>query len=436
MMAAALTMIAGVSLADSVVLRIRAINPSKAEKQSVEVKSFLPKPAGPDDVINAAGLDVAYDVAAKTYAVRKTVELNPGETRTFEVQLKDIWVIPEATLAEVEQHGAALTTALKGTAQGDTASRVGGVVAEGVKTVKERQNAYAVGAVKPIDHIRAYESNMEALDRIRRDIGMLENLAIAAGKDPGKILGRPSAQPPTDEVRSEGSTGQVVVIHIKVTNPSLTEKKKVPLRRDFPAEIKPTDVMDAGVLQVHFDSGRNMTYVFSEGVELGPQESKVFDVKVRNPWMGAAEKTGQLEARAKALLDLCERTEAYKSVAKDVESSLKDLDAIRSAKGPEAMSEDYVAFARRQAERLAAIEARVLRVEELFQPRAKPQNVFDAPVLNVRPPSSKTTWIIIYIILGFLGVVSLLFYLRWYGKSKAEKVEQGGGRVSGSGEQG
>jgi hypothetical protein len=40
----------------------------------------------------------------------------------------------------------------------------------------------------------------------------------------------------------------------------------------------------------------------------------------------------------------------------------------------------------------------------------------------IKPPSRKTTWIIIYIILGFLGIMSLLFFLRWFGRSKMEQM--------------
>ena len=70
------------------------------------------------------------------------------------------------------------------------------MVEEALKAVTERQRAFAVGTVKPIDHIRAHETNLQSLDQIRKDIGTLENLAIAAGKDPGRILGASQLPPP------------------------------------------------------------------------------------------------------------------------------------------------------------------------------------------------------------------------------------------------
>lgn len=414
------------------VLKIRVVNPSKTEKQPAEIKKFLPKLATPADVIDAAGLDMGYDVSSQSYYVHKTVELEPGQTRTFDVQIKDKWVIPEATINEMAQHVTALSAALKGTAQADTAKRLSGVLEAGMKGVSDRQNAFAMGAVKPIEHIRAYESNMEALERIRRDLGMLENLAIAAGKDPGKLMGSSRALPPVDANRSEGSTGDVVIIHIKVTNPSLTEKKAVPLRHEFPAEVKPTDIMDAGGLEIGFDSVKKTCYAYAETdalapqeskVYLAPQESKVFDVRIRNPWAGSNDWIPRLEARAKELSDAARTSAAYTSVVHDIEGVIKALAAAKDDKGPEVMNEDYVAFSRRKTETLRELEARLMRLEELFQPHEKPLTIV-APMLTIEKPNKQTTWMIIYIILGFLAVVSLLFYVRWYGKSKAEKSEQ------------
>jgi len=205
-----------------------------------------------------------------------------------------------------------------------------------------------------------------------------------------------------------------------VTNPSLTGPKKIPLRKEFPAEVKPTDVLDPAGLQIGFDTSLNVCYAYAESVELAPQESKVFDVKIRNPWADESNRVARLEGRASELLRVSRETQAYKSVEDDIQGILKDLAATKNEKAPAVINEEYVAHERRQAERRRAAEVRIMRVEELFQPHQKPQKLFDSQLLNVRPPDTKTTWVIIYIILGFLGVVSMLFFLRWYGRSRAD----------------
>ena len=57
--------------------------------------------------------------------------------------------------------------------------------------------------------------------------------------------------------------------------------------------------------------------------------------------------------------------------------------------------------------------------------RQQADNEHDAndlpPLLKkIQAPTPKTTWIIIYIILGFLAVVSLLFFARWFGRGRGE----------------
>ena len=86
------------------------------------------------------------------------------------------------------------------------------------------------------------------------------------------------------------------------------------------------------------------------------------------------------------------------------------------------VNDQYVAFARRQVADVTAIEGRIQRLEEFFQPNEKA--VIGGPIMDVPRPDKRTTWVIIYIILGFLGIFSLLFFLRWFGKGKAEKVDK------------
>ena len=405
-----------------VTLKIRAINPSKTEKQKVPVKAHLPRGVQPADVVNSGELDVSYDVSTRTYVVSKEIELAPSDARTFDVTLRDIWVIPEATIKELSGHAQKMSAALKGTDKAGTATGCKELIDGGLKEILARQEAATVGAVKPVDHIRVYESNMESLERVRKDVGVLENLVIAAGKDLDSILGTPKMLPPPDSGDSS-ATGAVVTLHIKITNPSLTEKKKVPLRHEFPAEIKPTDVVDAAGLQIGFDASRNICYAYLEDLELAPQESRVFDVKIKDPWAGLTGKFPRIEKRCRDILAITKDMETYKAVDAQDRTILKDLEVVKGQKGPDRVNQDYVAFSRQQATQVHELEARTQRLEEFFQPHEQPIKN-GIPVMDVPRPDKQTTWILIYIILGFLGVFSALFFLRWYGKSKSETLGQ------------
>lgn len=418
-----------VSAAQGAVLtmKISAINKPEAGKQKTVVEALLPPQVKPGDIIDKGELELVYDVAAKAYRVRKEVELNPGESRLWEVKIKDIFVISDDDLKTLSSHAGKLADALKESDKHDTAKGLRGLVDEGVRDVVSRQTAFAVGAVKPADHIRAYETNLEALNRVRKDLGVLENLVIADGKDPGAILGAPKVPPPVDDRLSV--SGRVFTIHIKVTNPSLTTKSNEPLRHEFPVEVKTTDITDAGGLKIAFDTARNVTYAYLEAVELAPQENKVFDVKVRDPWGGLADKLARTEKRANNVLVATKELDSYKSTEQAAKKILEDIKLLNAEKKPATINDDYVVFSRRQAEAARDLEAKVQRLEEVLQPSEKPLGI-DVPV--VPRPNKQTTWIIIYIVLGFLGLFSVLFFLRWFGKGASEKT---GSREKGKGEQ-
>jgi hypothetical protein len=65
---------------------------------------------------------------------------------------------------------------------------------------------------------------------------------------------------------------------------------------------------------------------------------------------------------------------------------------------------------------LNVVEEKLRRIDGLLRPIRRPKIGFD-----LQAPNLKTTWLVIWGILGFLGVISLLFFLRWYGRSKSEQ---------------
>ena len=408
--------------AASLVLKMRAFNPSTNEAQTVEVKHVLPKPAGKDDLIDIGDFKIGYDVANQVYFVHKKVELAPGTNRTFEVAVKDVWILSPQTLQESADHARLLGESLKGTEQLDTGVRLRGVIEQNLKAIRDRQDASAIGVVRPVDHIAAYESNLQALEQVRKDMGVLENLVVAAGKDPQKILGASQAPPPPG-LGSSSPTGNTVVVRVKVTNPSLTAKKKLDFKHELPVEVKPGDVVEAAGLQTGYDSVKNLTYVYTNELELEPSGSREFSVVVRNPWGALPSKIARLQSRANDLHGLVKETKEYPSVETEVRAVLGDLQALSREQAPEGMNEQYVAFERRQSLELMRAEGRLMRLEELFQSHEKAQQILIS-MPNLKPPSRRSTWIIIYSILGFLGVVSLLFYLRWYGKTQSEQLDR------------
>jgi hypothetical protein len=210
-----------------------------------------------------------------------------------------------------------------------------------------------------------------------------------------------------------GGQYRTAAIRINVHNTSPKETRPVPVEMDLPSEVKVQDVMDAGELEIGTRTGTGNTYVYRKAVELAPNETKTFEVKVRDKWNVNAPRVAGLQTRVQDVLRRMANQPQYETVRKLLGEVAGDLERVAGEKGPETLSESYVAFYRRQADRLDALEQKITRIDAAIKPLDKKSKY---GFLLPKPPSLKTTWLLIYIILGFLALLSLLFFLRWFGK--------------------
>ncbi|MBT3296787.1 MAG: hypothetical protein HN383_16070 [Verrucomicrobia bacterium] len=398
--------------ADKVVLRIRAANPINTV-QTVSIKSTLPARVSTNDVVSLGGLELGYDIKSDRYYVFGEMELGAKEIRTFDVELADVWEVELADVSTFEAHARQLVAKLAGS---DYAASADGLLAEietNLASVVALQGESGIGpGVKPMQHIRAYEANLEVLKRIKTDLGYLENLVLGTGQDIGNLIGDVKEAPlPTGaEIKISGDY-KVALLKITVQNTSPKETRRVSIEKNLPEEIKLSDVLDAGGLEVGTRPETEICYVYKQNVEIPPGETQVFDVSMRDKWNLSELRIPDLRKRADALLGRVGTGESFDAVEKGLQALIGDLDAVEAAQGPTLFNDRYVAFYRRQGDSLDRIEQRILRVESALRPRNKnTQYGFKA-----KPPSMKTTWLIIYVILGFLALMSLLFFLRWYG---------------------
>jgi len=209
-------------------------------------------------------------------------------------------------------------------------------------------------------------------------------------------------------------------------NKSLTDPSAKPLRRDLPSEIKLDDILDAGGLDVGVDPGKGVCYVFKNQVDIPASQSVSFDVKIRDKWNVNMPRVAAVLASASNVLEIVSLRGEFKSVEDTLRSLMADLGAMEREKGPTALSDAYVAYYRDQSARLDLIEQKVLRVESALRPPPKSTRIG----IPGKPPTLKSTWAIIWIILGFVAIMSLLFFLRWFGKTGAEMMDDtpsGGG---------
>lgn len=100
----------------TITLRMLVRNPSTTEKASVPVDYYLPREVQEKDVIGPGGLDIRYDLGrGSVYLHKDEVALEPGESKVYEIVLRDIWRLDPTKIQELEIKAAGFAQGMDGT---------------------------------------------------------------------------------------------------------------------------------------------------------------------------------------------------------------------------------------------------------------------------------------------------------------------------------
>ncbi len=397
--------------ANQLVINIRAGNPA-GEARTVSIRSNLPAGVAVEDVLDLDGLQLGYDIKEDLYYVHGELELGPRGTALKQVRIRDIWVLDASTVSAYGERAGAMAAALRGTRFAGEANVAARDVAAEVAAILERQAANVITRVSPVAHIRAFDENKRAVERVRKSVGDLENMALAAGVSPGDTL--IGIDPMAGRARRDASVPvdyRTAMVRITVHNTSDQHARTVQIKRDMPPEITIEDILDPDGLNVRTDGG--VTCLYLHNLTLEPGETRVYEVTINDKWNINAPRLAHLRLKADRLSDEAAGPRELEAVANTIANARRELDAIAADPAPETLNAAYISYYRRQAERLDGIEESLNRVEAAVRAVATRRG-FDMPA-----PDKRTTWLVIYTILGFLAVMSLLFFLRWFGRKES-----------------
>jgi len=109
------------------------------------------------------------------------VELEPKQTRVFEIEVKDVWYIPQQSLEEFKHQTEFVLDRLKGSDFYEDAQRLADTIYHSLGIIEETQNDETISRKR---HIGVYRNNMLMLDHIRKDIESLERILTLASAPP------------------------------------------------------------------------------------------------------------------------------------------------------------------------------------------------------------------------------------------------------------
>lgn len=215
-----------------------------------------------------------------------------------------------------------------------------------------------------------------------------------------------------------------VILSVVAVNPSLEKTHKVPVRIDLPQEVTPTDVLDHGELLLEYDDDRSMYYVYLPEVTLAPRETRVFEVTIKDVWFVPEDELKSLRSYTGILLDKLKDSEFFESANQLAKTILQELTDIEQVQNDETLSRKArIGAYRAHLETLARIKEDLARMEKLLTFTGGPPviEMLEESPLKSDAPSTTTTWLVIFLIVIFIGLLGGQFFFTWHRKTQSSQ---------------
>jgi len=452
----------GLSYAEDVKLKMIVVNHSDTETRTLPVKTYLPKGVAPEDITDKGSFRVEYDFEKSLYYAYQDVLLKPQETVTLELAIRDIWTIPVEEVGSLKKRAQDILNVLKDSEYYPQAKTLTESIAARLDKISESQNSPGLDVEQKISN---YETSSGILKGVKKDIGDLEDLvmevsgpaALPAGAPEVSSVSAPKGEPfpAGDQAKAKnplpGHPGSgTIKFDITVSNPS-DEEKPVPVKYYFPSELRREHIIDSGGLQIAYDYQKGLQYVYKDAVMLAPDEKKEFAVTVKDIWVVPEQGIDAVKAHTEKLMGVLVESKyklPAKSLMNKIIAALNDINANQNISD---MSVDrHIADYRSNLIKFDEVSIDVAKLEKMVIQAGgsvgfaaggapKPEGVLRGAMgmelvgksmFRGRAPNATTSWKIIWIIIGFLAMVSFLFFILWWAQikgaagKKREKVNE------------
>jgi len=229
-----------------------------------------------------------------------------------------------------------------------------------------------------------------------------------------------------------------VVLKMQVANPSGTESQSVPVKVYLPKEVSPKDILDLGNLKLDYDPETGMYYVH-DTVELGPGQSVTRGVEMEDVWVFTEEQLDSFVNESKEMARALEGGPyAAEAAALVVGIEEKVAGILKRQEETAANPREHIQAYRQGLTLISTIEQDVAALETLKldsgagEGQGKDLSGKESGDSNSRiillsssgapeggaplgrSISMTTAWRIIFAILAFLAVLSVIFFMTWH----------------------
>lgn len=218
-----------------------------------------------------------------------------------------------------------------------------------------------------------------------------------------------------------------IKLRVVAVNPSAEKTQTVPIKIYLPKEVIPDDIINMGDLKVGYDSEKSLYYAFSDGVDLAPQETRVFEVALEDVWKVPVEDMNTTRERTALALKHLESTEYFTKAKVIVDSIDRRLTEIEVKQNDQSISrEEHIGSYRVNLLIMDQIRKDIEILEKMLQHTGSPPSIelLRDTVFETKDDIDRiTAWKVIFAIIGFLGFVGIGFYVRWFLMLKSNRSQ-------------
>ncbi|MFH0763879.1 MAG: hypothetical protein V1927_02605 [Candidatus Omnitrophota bacterium] len=425
-------------------LKIAVVNPSQTTEQTTPVKYDLPKGIEAKNIIDIGGMELKYDSDRGTYYAYQVLTLKPSEKKVLEIRLEDVWAIPDKDLAFLKAHTGELVKKLKKTKHAGIGSELAGKIDIQIDGIARSQADAALSASRKMS---LYYENVAALAGVKEEIGILENLVLDVGGVVEERVRIPKTLAVAVAEEEALKPEDMIELTVKISNPSKKKKQTANLKYDLPAEVMPKNIVDAAGLDVSYDFQKECFRVGKDNLELAPDETKQFTIKLRDIWKVPDIELESLKAHTQNLMSLLKGTEFLIQGQPIADKIYANLDAIAKSQSLKAAPNEHIAYYRDNVVLLQEAKDGAGQLEKILSqsgttpgvtitraerlkgggPQVQRMRGYEGvsliadTIFRGKAPNIATTWKIIFVILGFIGVMSAFFFALWYVKARKKE---------------
>ena len=153
-------------------LNITATNPSDTETKKESIRQYLPEGIGPDIIIDPQNFKIQFDPEKRLFYLANEVDLKPGETRKFSLQIQDRWRVRETKLDGYHSEAKEIAAGLAGSEFETRSKYLIGEIDKYINVIKDTQTR----KVSIKDKMALFQDNTKRVEVIEKNIAELRRM--------------------------------------------------------------------------------------------------------------------------------------------------------------------------------------------------------------------------------------------------------------------